>query len=365
MSESLTVFEVMESRGVKRRDFLKFCGATAALLGLPAGGMNAIAQALETKPRLPVIWHEFQSCTCCSESFIRSGAPLASDVVLNTISLDYSEVLMAAAGEQAEKAREDSIKKNKGKYILCVEGAIPTKDDGIYCMIAGHKAKDILRESAKDAYAIIAWGNCASFGCIQAAKPNPTGATVVTEILKDMNKPIINVPGCPPVAEVMTALVTHILTFEKIPALDEYLRPKAFYSHRIHDKCYRRPFYDAGMFVEEWDDEGARNGWCLYKMGCKGPITYNACAVVKHNFGTSFPIQSGHGCFACSEPAFWDTPLYDHIPGLAGPGAGNADTIGVVATVAAAAGAVGHYAVSAAKKSSKKEKVEKKVQEKK
>ena len=121
MYKSKTVYEILQSRGVSRRDFLKFCGATAALLSLPAGGMTAIAQALQNKPRLPVIWREFQSCSCCSESFIRSGAPLASDVVLSAVSLDYSEVLMAAAGEQAERAYEETREKYKGKYVLCVE----------------------------------------------------------------------------------------------------------------------------------------------------------------------------------------------------------------------------------------------------
>jgi hydrogenase small subunit len=155
----------------------------------------------------------------------------------------------------------------------------------------------------------------------------------------------------------MTGVVTHFLTFGSLPELDGYNRPKSFYSHRIHDKCYRRAFYDAGMFVEQWDDEGARQGWCLYKMGCKGPVTYNACAVTKHNFGTSFPIQSGHGCFACSEPDFWDnTPMYAHLTGLAGPGMADANTIGTVLAGAAAATAAGHAVLAQMKKSkSKKE----------
>ena len=79
-----------------------------------------------------------------------------------------------------------------------------------------------------------------------------------------------------------------------------------FYSQRIHDKCYRRPHFDAGQFVEAWDDEAARKGYCLYKMGCKGPTTYNACSTVRWNGGVSFPIQSGHGCLGCSEDGFWD-----------------------------------------------------------
>jgi hydrogenase small subunit len=106
---------------------------------------------------------------------------------------------------------------------------------------------------------------------VQAARPNPTGAKPVHELVK--NKPVINVPGCPPIAEVMTGVLTSILTFDRLPELDRFRRPKMFCGQRIHDKCYRRAFFDAGQFEESWDDEGARKGWCLYKMGCRGPMT--------------------------------------------------------------------------------------------
>ena len=64
------------------------------------------------------------------------------------------------------------------------------------------KAKEILEECAKNAKAVVAWGSCASNGCVQAAKPNPTGATPIHKVI---GKPVINVPGCPPIADVMTA----------------------------------------------------------------------------------------------------------------------------------------------------------------
>jgi hydrogenase small subunit len=98
----------------------------------------------------------------------------------------------------------------------------------------------------------------------------------------------------------------HFLTFGTIPELDHIGRPKVFYGQSIHDRCYRRPFYDKGLFAETFDDEGAKKGWCLYKLGCKGPTTYNACATTKWNDGTSWPIESGHPCLGCSEPDFWD-----------------------------------------------------------
>ena len=251
-------------------------------------------------------------CTCCSESFIRSAHPLVSDIVLSMISLDYNDLSMAAAGHQAEAILEEIRTSHKGRYLLAVEGNAPLAQDGMSCFVAGRPFVDQLREMAADAQAVIAWGSCASNGCVQAARPNPTEATPVHKLVHD--KPIINVPGCPPIAEVMTGVLTYMLTFERIPPLDRRGRPLMFYGQRIHDKCYRRPHFDAGQFVDSWDDEGARRGYCLYKMGCKGPTTYNACSTVDWNDGVSFPIQSGHGCIGCSEEGFWDkNGFYQHV----------------------------------------------------
>ena len=105
---------------------------------------------------------------------------------------------------------------------------------------------------------------------------------------------------------VITAVLTQFLTFGQLPELDHFGRPITFFGQTIHDRCYRRPFYERGQFAETFDDEGARKGWCLFKLGCKGPVTYNACATVKWNAGTSFPIEAGHPCLGCSEPNFWD-----------------------------------------------------------
>lgn len=337
-----TYYEELQDKGYTRRDFMKFCTMIAAYMGLQASGAAQVAQALKTKPRIPVIWLHFQECTCCSESFIRSSHPIVADIVLDKISLDYTETLMAASGHQAEAAMEKTMKDFYGEYVLCVEGSVPLGNDGAYCCIGGKSALNILEETAAGAKAILAWGSCACNGCVQAAKPNPTNATPIHKLIK--GKPIIKVPGCPPIGEVMAGTLVHILTFGTLPALDGIGRPKAFYSKRVHDTCYRRPFYDAGMFVESFDDENAKRGYCLYKVGCKGPSTYNACAVMKWNNGTSYPIQSGHGCFGCSEASFWDNgPIYQRMPNIGGFGIeSTADKIGMVALGATAAGIAAH-----------------------
>jgi hydrogenase small subunit len=317
-----TIKQSLASQGVSRRDFLKLSGLLAAAMGMqlppveesglpislnkPARGYQelAILQALETKQRLPVIWLEFQDCTGCTEAVSRSVSPSLGNLVLNTLTIEYHETLSAAAGYQVEQAKQDAMKKYAGEYILVVEGSIPLANEGAYCVIGGKTAIDHLKEAAAGAAAIIAIGNCAAYGGIPKAKPNPTNAVGVWEVITD--KPVVNIPGCPAIPEATTGTIAHFAVFGTLPELDKLNRPKTFYGKTVHDRCLRRPFYEAGKFAMSFDDEGAREGWCLYKLGCKGPTTYNACASIKWDQGLSFPIQSGHPCLGCSEPNFWD-----------------------------------------------------------
>jgi len=335
MSPSKTVLDHLRSRGLSRRAFLQYCASLAALMGLPHSSVPAMAAALGKARRPSVIWLPFQECTGCTESFTRSGSPSVETLIFDLVSLDYQETLMAAAGHAAEEARAQAMKENYGKYLLLVDGSVATGENGAYSCIAGVSNLELLKEAAKGAAAVIAIGSCAAFGGLPKARPNPTGAVAVSEIVKD--KPVVNIPGCPPIPAVMTGVLAHYLTFGSLPELDPLGRPKAFYGETIHDRCYRRPFYDQGKFAKTFDDEGARNGWCLYELGCKGPVTYNACATVKWNAGTSFPIQSGHGCLGCSEPNFWD--LGGFYKPLSAVNWGNAKTLGAAAAAGVALGA--------------------------
>jgi hydrogenase small subunit len=274
------------------------------MMALPPSMVPAFAAGLEKARRPSVIWLSFQECTGCAEAITRADAPTVEGLIFDHISLDYQHTLMAASGDAAEHAREEAMKENWGSYLVIVDGSIPLKDGGVYSTIAGRTNLDILQETAKGAAAIISLGSCAAYGGIPKANPSPTGAVPVSQIITD--KPIINIPGCPPIPVVITGVLAQYLAFGKLPEVDVHGRPMAFFGQNIHDRCYRRPFYERGLFAETFDDEGAKKGWCLWKLGCKGPITYNACAVTKWNYGTSFPIQAGHGCIGCSEPDFWD-----------------------------------------------------------
>jgi len=328
--------EVLMQRGVTRRDFLKFCSGMAVTLALPKTFTPHIAQALEKAPRPPLIWLEYQDCAGNTESLLRASQPTVADIVLDVLSVDYHETIMAAAGHQAEAARKATMDQYKGKYLVVVEGSIPVNDGGVYCCIAGHSAMDLVRDICSGAAAVISAGTCSSFGGLPAASPNPTGARSVSQVVTGV--PIINLPACPVNVETLTAVVVHYLTFNELPPTDQYKRPLFAYGSRIHDDCERRAHFDAGQFVEEWGDEGHRKGWCLYKMGCKGPETFNNCPIVRWNTHTNWPVGSGHGCAGCSEPYFWDTmtPLYERLPNVPGVGLPVEQVgVGVVAGVTA------------------------------
>ena len=346
---------------ISRRDFMKFCTVMAASMGLPLEMAPKLAQAITSPRRPPVIWLSGQGCTGCTESLLRPTHPSLEHLILDLISLDYNETLNVGAGHQAEEAMQQSIQANMKKFILVVEGAIPTDDGGIYCMIGGRPFMDIVRETADKAAAIIAIGSCASWGGIAAADPNPTGATGAPQFLAD--KTVVSIPGCPPNGYNFLSTVLHYLTFKKLPDLDSKGRPKFAYGRLIHENCERRPHFDAGRFANQFGDEGHRQGYCLYKLGCKGPQTYANCPSVLFNEvgAGAWPVGTGHPCFGCTEQGVGFamplhqqadikliTPSANHSPITTDRGGGVSATAATL--IGAGAGVVAGAAVVTAKK---------------
>jgi hydrogenase small subunit len=310
-----SVAEHLQRVGVSRRDFFKICGLLAGSLAVfsspvgnklasLAGDEAAVADALAAAAWTPIIWHEFQGCTACTESMIKAKTNSALDLLLGRVWLDYHETLMAAAGTQAEAARQQTMQAYAGRYLLVVDGSVPTKNGGQTCTIAGQSAVSLLKEAAAGAVAVVANGNCASFGGLPAARPNPTGAVAVSKLLP--GKTVINVPGCPALPDVITGTLAYFLVNGAPPPLDNLKRPRAYYEETVHDECPRADNYDEERFARAFDDAGAKKGYCLHRLGCKGPITRSACPTVKWKAGPSFPIDSGHPCIGCTEPRFWD-----------------------------------------------------------
>src|SRR5512145_1349221 len=254
----------------------------AAALSLPDAAAAQIAREIQRTAKPILIWLEFQDCAGNSESFLRASRPTAAEVILDLLSLDYHETVMAAAGRQSRENRDRPVKEQPGGYIAVVEGSIPTGANGAYCTIGGESALDIARSVCGNAAATIAIGTCATFGGLPAAAPNPTGALGVADAVPGV-KNLINLSACPANVENLTALLVYYLTFKRWPPLDHYRRPLFAYGKSIHDNCERRAHYDAGQYVEAWGDEGHRAGYCLYKMGCKGPAAFQNCPNVKWN----------------------------------------------------------------------------------
>ncbi len=313
MDNEKDFYQSLAQRGVSRRDFMRYTTFLTATMGLSSSFVPKVAEVFaQPKQRPPVIWLHLGECTGCSESVLRAQYPYVDVLVLEVLSMEYHETIMAAAGHQAEDNLAAAVKKHSGKFICVVEGAIATKYDGGYGKIGNRTFLEIAKEVIPQAAATICIGACACFGGIPSAKPNPGGYKSVGDALGIKT---LNIPGCPPNPINFVGTVVNYLLLGKLPALDNLGRPLFAYGKTIHDQCPRRSHFENDEFVEEFGSDEAAMGYCLYKMGCRGPETYNNCPVAKYNDGTSWPVEAGHPCIGCSEPDFWDamTPFYEEI----------------------------------------------------
>jgi len=313
MEQEEAFYERLKSKGVSRRDFMKYCTALTATMGLSASYVPKVAEVFAAPAqRPPVIWLHFGECTGCSEALLRSNYPFIDELVLEILSVEYHETVMVAAGHQAEENLHAAVKKYKGKFICVAEGAVATKYNGGYGKVGGRSFLEIAKEVVPQAAATIAIGSCATYGGIAGAAPNPGGYVGVGEAI---GAATLNIPGCPPNPINLIGTVVNYLLLGKLPALDDKGRPLFAYGKTVHDLCPRRSHFENEEFVTEFGSEEAANGYCLYQVGCRGPETYNNCPVAKFNDGTSWPVEAGHPCIGCSEPKFWDTmtPFYEEM----------------------------------------------------
>jgi hydrogenase small subunit len=302
-------------RPVSRRAFLRFCAATTALLALPSTFTPRIAAAVSNAPRIPLVWLRGEGCGGNSEAFLRAANPGIAELLLDALSIEYLETIMAPAGAAAEAARSAAMARFPNGYLAVVEGAISNADGGVHHTVGGRAFRDVAREVCDGALATIAVGSCAFDGGLAGSSGGSTDATGVVQVVS--NPRFVALPGCPVNVANLAATIVHFLTFQSLPAADSRGRPLFAYGSLLHNLCERRPHFEFGEFVLDWGDEGAQKGWCLYKMGCKGPQTFSNCPTVKYDEGTSWPVQAGHGCIGCHMPDFWDSmgPAYARLPG--------------------------------------------------
>lgn len=332
-------------RTVSRRAFLQFCAATTTLLALPASFVPRVAAAVESAPRIPLVWLRGQGCGGDSEAFLRTASPGIAELLLDALSVDYLETLMAPAGAAATASRSAAMAQFPNGYLAVIEGAIATADDGVHHTVGGRAFADVAREVCDGALATIAVGACAFDGGLARASGGSTDAVGVAQVVA--NPKSVALPGCPVNVANLAATIVHFLTFKSLPAADMRGRPLFAYGALLHNLCERRPHFEFGEFVRDWGDEGAQKGWCLYRLGCKGPQTFSNCPTVRYDEGTTWPVQAGHGCIGCHMPDFWDSmgPAYGRLPGWlpfnpdVSVDAAGMTLVGGVAALAAAHGA--------------------------
>lgn len=304
MKYDQSLWTLFQNSNLSRRQFIQACCALAGMLGLPPAMLPAVVAGAEIKPLIPVIWLHGQECTGCSAAFMSAYEPSFASVILNAVRLEYHSLLAAAAGVKLEQNREKIMREFGGKYLLVAEGAVSGGAGDYFCSVGGVPYVETLHTAAKQAAAVVAVGSCAAWGGVQAAQPNPTRAVAAQQVIT--GKPVVNIPGCPPIPEVIAAVVFQYSLFGQLPALDSKGRPARFYARTVHDTCPRKPFFTAGQFAEHYDDKEAQAGWCLYKLGCRGPATFNACTAVGWWQGLASPVRAGSPCIGCSTAAFWD-----------------------------------------------------------
>ena len=303
---------LLAERGVSRRDFLKFCGSVAAMLGLSELMVPQIAAAVEAAAAsklTPAIWLDGGLCTGCTESTAQSTDPDVATIVLDILSLNYMETLAYATGSSAEEALKQTVEQNKGKFIMVYEGSVMTGFDGNALRIAGKTGLDQIKEVAPFAAAIIAVGSCAVDGGWVKSYPNPAGATGIGMYLKSQGiaTPVINLPTCPVNPRWLVAMVIDVILLGELASgailgkLDEFGRPKLIYGQTIHDNCPRRGHFENGEFVYQFGSAEEAKGYCLYAMGCKGPQTYTNCPIVRWNDKVSWCVEAGSPCIGCGD----------------------------------------------------------------
>jgi hydrogenase small subunit len=361
--------ELLAARGVSRRDFLKFCGSIAALLGMSEMYAPQIAAAVETSALQPALWMAHGLCTGCTESMAQVNTPDVPTVVLDLLSINYWETVMAAAGKQAEDNVAATVA--KGGFVLIVEGSVMTGQNGNVLRIGGRTGIEELKEVAPKAAAVIAVGSCAVDGGWVAGNPNPAQATGVTKFFADngIKVPVINLPTCPVNPEWVVAMLVDVLLMGQLKdgsilkKLDNQGRPKLIFGSTIHDNCPRRGHFENGEFVVFGDPTQAEHeaaGWCLYQMGCKGPQTYTNCPLVRWNRSVSWCVEAGSPCIGCGTanaltggPGNWvdaGTPFLSRAANVrVGVGGVQPSTIAEVVAGVAAVGLVAHGIGSAAK----------------
>lgn len=251
------------------------------------------------RQKMNLIWLEATGCSGNIISLLNAQNPDVVYLLKEIVTLKYNNSLMAAEGEAAFQQFIDTLKTD---FILVVEGAVATKDNGRYNIIARYKGKHVsamqaVQMAGEKAKYIVAVGTCACYGGPSAARPNPSKSVSVPEFL---NQEVIRVPGCPANPDWVIGTIANLVAFGK-PKLDQKNRPIIFFGITIHDQCSRRSYFEKGIFATKLGDPE-----CMFKLGCRGPVTRTDCPIRKWNGGVNWPIGANTPCIGCAHEKFPD-----------------------------------------------------------
>jgi len=284
---------------VSRRDFLRTCQRYAPVLGLSAMELGHV-KALLADPNGPTcLWLEGSACSGCSVSFLNyvSATPpkTAAEVLISTVNLAYHKTVMAAAGHLAVDVVNTAYQRSG--YVLMVEGGVPKAFGGHACMAWTDHGTEVtfleaVQRLAPRAAAIVCIGDCAAWGGVPAAAPNPTAVQGVKAVTL---RNTVNVAGCPPHPNWMVWTLVKLLT-GTLGALDSYGRPTGLYNRTVHNQCERREREEARTYGQD--------GLCLEELGCWGPSTPAPCPVTRFNNGVNWCVDANALCIGCTRPDF-------------------------------------------------------------
>jgi hydrogenase small subunit len=259
------------------------------------------AQMVSNKrvPKMNAIWLEVTGCSGNIISLLNSENPGLYEILTTIVNFTFNNTLMGAEGEFAFEKLLETLNTD---FILLVDGAVSTKENGMYNIIANYKGKPVtaleaVRMAGEKAKYVVAVGTCAGYGGISAAAPNPSESRSVQEVL---SRQVIRLPGCPCHPDWVVGTVAHLVGFG-MPELDTDNRPLLFYGVTIHDNCTRRGFFEKGVFAQKFGEEG-----CMFKLGCRGPVTRTDCPRRKWNGYVNWPIGDNTNCIGCAQARFPD-----------------------------------------------------------
>ena len=249
--------------------------------------------------KMNLVWLELTGCSGNIISLLNGSNPDFIFLITQMTNFIYCNSLSMNEGQDAMK---HLFSVQGSDYILAVEGAVATKDKGLYNIIGRYNGRFItaleaVKTLGEKASHVIAIGACATHGGVSAARPNPAECVSVQSVL---NRKVIKLTGCPCHPDWFMGTLAHILLYGE-PELDHFDRPLMFYSTLIHDRCPRRSYFDQGNFAEKLGDKT-----CMFKLGCRGPVTHIDCPIRQWNQYVNWPFKDDTPCIGCAQIGITD-----------------------------------------------------------